>query len=98
MKNFLDFLTAIVLLAMVNYVTVALGVVLVILVLMSAITYPRRTLQLFAAVGLLALVFKQPAVCAITPGAVGGAGVIAHQLRRRCTSTPLLQWDNREPA
>jgi hypothetical protein len=91
MRTLTEFVTTLLLLACLHYLTVALGIALFILVLMSAIVYTRRTLQLVAALGLLALTIKEPAVCAVTLGVVGAVGVIASQLGRRCANRPALR-------
>lgn len=80
MQDFLRFLTAVCVLAAVQYLAIALGVMFCVLLLMSAIVHPRRTLQLLATVAALALAFKAPAHCAIAIG----AAAVAMTVTARC--------------
>jgi hypothetical protein len=50
MRDFIQFLTALAVLAIVQYLALALGVVLLVLLLMAAVVHPRQTLQLLASV------------------------------------------------
>ncbi|WP_298812427.1 hypothetical protein [uncultured Sphingomonas sp.] len=87
MRDFIQFLTALAVLAIVQYLALALSVVLLILLLMAAVVHPRRTLQLLATVGLLGLAFKAPAHCAAAIGAAAVAlTVSAHLSERRSRS------------
>lgn len=82
MRDFLHFLTALVVLAAVQYLAAALSVALLILLLLAAVVHPRRTLQLLATVGLLALAFKAPAHFAVAIGAAAVALTVAAHLSR----------------
>mgnify|MGYP004527985855 CR=1 FL=1 len=76
MREFLTFLTAVVILAAAQTLATALGIVLLIFVLMGVVAFPRRTFQLIASLGLLALALKAPVVCAGALGAVAIAVVL----------------------
>lgn len=80
MRDFLQLLTALAVVAIVQYLALALSVALLILLLMAAIVHPRRTLQLLAAVGVLALAFKAPAHCALAIGAAVVAMTVTARL------------------
>lgn len=82
MRHVIQFLTAMAVLAIVQYLAAALSLALCILLLLSAVVYPRRTLQLLATVGLLALAFKAPAHCAAAIGAAAVALTVAAHLSR----------------
>jgi hypothetical protein len=82
-RDFIQFLTALCVLAAVQYLALALSVALLILLLMAAVVHPRRTLQLLATVGLLALAFKAPAHCAVAIGAAAVALTVAAHLSER---------------
>lgn len=79
MRDFIQFLTALCVLAAVQYLALALSVALLILLLMAAVVHPRRTLHLLATVGLLALAFKAPH-CAAAIGVVAVALTVAAHL------------------
>lgn len=84
MREFTQLLTALCVLAAVQYLAAALGVVLLILLLMAAVVHPRQTLQLLATIAALALAFKAPAHCAVAIGAaVVALTVTAHLFERR---------------
>jgi hypothetical protein len=69
-RDFIQLLTALAVVAIVQYLALALSVALLILLLMAAIVHPRRTLQLLAAVAVLALAFKAPAYCVLAVASV----------------------------
>ena len=100
MRDFIQFLTALAVLAVVQYLALALGVVLLILLLMAAVVYPWRTLQLVATIAALALAFKAPAHCAIAIGAAAVALTIAAHITSNRGSAArhrqLLLTDQRE--
>lgn len=83
MREFIQFVTALCVLAAAQLVAKAIAAALLVLLLMAAVVHPRRTLQLLAAVGLLALAFRAPAHCAAAIGAVAVALTIATHLRER---------------
>lgn len=83
MKAFIEFITALVVLAIVQSMTVALGVVLIIFTLMSAVVFPRQTFGLLIALSLLALALNAPVVCAASLGAIVMAVAITSRLKRR---------------
>lgn len=83
MRDILQFLTALVVLAAVQYLAAALSVALLILLLLAAVVHPRRTLNLLATVGLLALAFKAPAHSAAAIGAAAVALTITVHLSNR---------------
>ena len=58
MKEALTFLTAIVILAIAQTLTTALGIALLIFALMGVVAFPRQTFQLIASLGLLVLALK----------------------------------------
>ena len=84
MRDFIQFLTALAVLAIVQYLALALGVALLVLLLMAAVVHPRQTLQLLATVAALALACKAPAHCAAAIGAAAAAlTIVAHLSQRR---------------
>lgn len=83
MRDFLCFLTAVAVLAVVQACTAALGTALLILALLSAVVFPRQTLTLMCGVALLATATGAPAACAAALGAIGVAFVVASKIRRR---------------
>ena len=85
MREFIVFLTAVVILAVAQTVANALGIVLLIFALITVVTFPRVTFQLIASLGLLALALKEPAYCVASLGAVSVALVVAGRVR---SSTP----------
>jgi hypothetical protein len=98
MKTFVEFLTALVLLAIVQNITIALGIVLLIVVVMAATVYPRQALATAVLIGLFTLAIKQPLACAAGLGAIALAVTITKRIRRRRqrhvrqTSPLLLSW------
>lgn len=98
MRDFIQFLTAVAVLAIVQYLALALGVALLILLLMAAVVHPRQTLRLLATVAALALAFKAPAYCALAIGAAAIALTIAAHLsdRRRQPIAGFLPAPNAE--
>lgn len=87
MRDFIQLLTALAVVAIVQYLALALSVALLILLLMAAIVHPRRTLQLLATVAALALALKAPAHCALAIGAaVVALTISAHLAERRSQS------------
>jgi amino acid transporter len=90
MRTFINLLSATLLLSIMQYFAVSLVIVLAILLLMSAIVHPRKTLQLVAALGLTTVALREPSVCAAALGSVGVAAVVAHymRLRRKSPLTP----------
>lgn len=95
MRDFIQLLTALCVLAAVQYLALALSVALLILLLMAAVAHPRRTLHLLATVGLLALAFKAPAHCAAAIGATAIAMVLASRIPHRpeVAAPALLTYD-----
>jgi len=96
MREFMTFLTAVVILAIAQTLTTALGIVLLIFALMGVVAFPRQTFGLVASLGLLVLALREPAVCAAALGAIGVATVATDRLRRRSvdpstTVVPLLR-------
>jgi hypothetical protein len=88
MREAFTFLTAVVILAIAQTLTTALGIVLLIFALMGVVSFPRPTFGLIASLGLLVLALKEPAVCAAALGAIGIASVLADRLRRRPVRIP----------
>lgn len=101
MRDFIQFLTALCVLAAVQYLAVAVSVVLCILLLMAAVVHPRQTLQLLATLGLLALAFKAPAHCAVAIGATVVTITVSVHLTRerraRSSKPQLLATDEHQP-
>jgi hypothetical protein len=101
MRETMTILTAIVILAIAQTLTTALGIVLLIFALMGVVAFPRPTFGLIASLGLLILALREPAVCAAALGAIGVTCVLADRLRRQRRSegkyplVPLLSY-NRE--
>ena len=91
MREFIVFLTAVVILAIAQTLASALGIVLLIFALMTIITFPRLAFQLIASLGLLALALKEPAYCVATLGAVAVTIVITGRIMERRTSRPLTR-------
>ncbi len=87
MRDFIQFLTALAVLAIVQYLALVLGVTFLVLLLMAAIVHPRRTLRLLAAVGLLALAFKAPAHCATVIGSAAAALTVMATMTSRRSAT-----------
>lgn len=83
MRDFLSFLTALALLALVQALTAALSMALLVLVLMGAVVFPRQTLALMIGVSLLATATGAPAACAAALGAIGVAVVVTISVHRR---------------
>lgn len=83
MREFMTFLTAVVILAIAQTLTTALGIVLLIFALMGVVAFPRQTFGLVASLGLLVLALKEPAVCAAALGTIGVAATISAHLRSR---------------
>ena len=81
MKMLTELLTAVVLLAIVQNVAIALGIVLLIVVVMAATVYPRQAFATAVLVGLFALAIKQPLACVAVGGAIGLAVTIARRVR-----------------
>ena len=88
MREFMTFLTAVVILAIAQTLTAALGIVLLIFALMGVVAYPRRTFGLIASLGLLALALKEPGVCAGILGAIGITVFLADRIKRRPSNIP----------
>lgn len=88
MREIMTFLTAVVVLAIVQTLTTALGIVLLFFALMGVVAFPRQTFGLIASLGLLILAIKEPAVCAAALGAIGITCVLADRLRRRTIRIP----------
>lgn len=82
MREFMTFLTAVVILAIAQTLTTALGIVLLIFALMGVVAFPRPTFGLLASLGLLVLALKEPAVCAAGLGAIGVSVVVADRIMR----------------
>ncbi|MES3154222.1 hypothetical protein [Sphingomonas faeni] len=87
----LKLLTALVILAIAQILTTALGIVLLMLALMAAITHPRETLGFALCFGMLMLVLNAPAVCAAALGAIGVTVAIVNRVRRPGETLPLSQ-------
>ena len=83
MREFMIFLTAVVILAIAQTLTTALGIVLLIFALMGVVAYPRRTFQLIGSMGLLVLALNEPACCVAALGAVGVAVAVANRVTRK---------------
>jgi hypothetical protein len=79
----MTFLTAVVVLAIAQTLTTALGIMLLFFALMGVVAFPRQTFGLIASLGLLVLALKEPAVCAAALGGIGITMVLADRLRRR---------------
>lgn len=86
MKTFTQFLTALAVLAIVQYVTVALGIVLLIVAVMAASIHPRQAFATAVLIGLLALAIKQPVACAAGLGTIWLAGAVTKRVRRPTTN------------
>lgn len=83
MKTFVELVTALVLLAIVQHVAIALGIVLLIVIVMASTVYPRQAFAMALLIGLFALAIKQPVACAIGLAATGLAVTITKRVRRR---------------
>lgn len=83
MREFMTFLTAVIILAIAQTLTTALWIVLLIFALMGFVAFPRRTFQLIASLGLLVLALEEPAYCV---GAMALIGVTVAATGRA------LQW------
>ena len=81
MRDCLAFMTAMAIAVAAQYLTLALCVLLAIMLLMSAVVYPRRTFQLLAIIGLLGLAFNAPAISAAALGMIGAVGVMVRERR-----------------
>jgi hypothetical protein len=91
MKTAANLLTALMVLAIAQTLTKALCIVLLIFTLMGAVTMPRQTFALIAALGLLTLAQQKPAYCIAALGTIGIAAVITGRAGPRvASSTPLL--------
>ena len=93
MKTFLEFLTALAVLAIIQNLTIALGIVLLIVAVMAATIYPRQAFAAALLAGTLALAIERPVWCAAGLGAIGVATIITKRLRRQRepqTRPPLL--------
>ncbi|KQM49311.1 hypothetical protein ASE69_11095 [Sphingomonas sp. Leaf208] len=90
MNTTLKLLTALVILAIAQTLTTALGIVLLMLALMAAITHPRETLGFAFCSGMLMLALNAPAVCAAALGAIGVTVAIINRVKPpRETPLPL---------
>lgn len=100
MKDFLSFLTAVALLALVQAITAALSTALLVLALMAAVVFPRQTLALMCGVSLLATATGAPAASAAAIGAAAVAIIIVMHLSGRGVVTghhpQLLLTDQRD--
>lgn len=83
MDKVLTFLTACAVLAIANAFTVALTVALLFAALLGAITFPRQTFGLAAALGLIALALKEPLACVGALAAVSAVAVVVGAIGRR---------------
>lgn len=94
MKTLTELVTALVLLAVVQNVAIALGIVLLIVVVMAATVYPRQAFALTTLIGLFALAIKQPVACVAGLAVIGLAVAVTKRARRRRdrrpAHTPLL--------
>jgi hypothetical protein len=97
MKTFVHLLTALCGLAAVQLLAKVAAALLLGLLLMAAVVHPRRTLQLVAAVGLVALALRAPAHSAAALGAAAVALTVAAHLSRARAEPVLLLPDQREP-
>ncbi|WBH15287.1 hypothetical protein [Sphingomonas radiodurans] len=99
MKEFLTFLTAVVILAIAQTLTSLLGIVLLIFALLGVIAYPQRTFQLIASLSLLVLALKEPAYCIAALSAIGAVVLLFDRLQTRSKQPvppgpPLLTHDS----
>jgi hypothetical protein len=83
MKAATSFFTVLMVLAIAQILTKALGFALLIVALLGAIAAPRQTFGLVALLGLLTLAQKKPAYCIAAIGAIGVAIVISNRLQTR---------------
>ena len=83
MREIMTFLTAVVVLAIAQTLTTALGIVLLFFGLMGVVAFPRQTFGLIGSLGLLVLALKEPAVCVVALGAIGVAMAITNLVQRR---------------
>ncbi|WP_375381521.1 hypothetical protein [uncultured Sphingomonas sp.] len=86
MKELLTFLSLCAVLAIANAFTMALAIALLFAALLGAITHPRRTFGLAAALGIMALALKEPFACVGALAAVGAVGIVVGRLGRRSAS------------
>jgi hypothetical protein len=96
MKAATNLFTALMVLAVAQTVTKALGIVLLICAVVGAVTFPRQTFGLMAAFGLLALADRKPAYCIAAVGTIGVACVVTGQ-QRTGDAAPLLLPPPRHP-
>lgn len=90
MNATLRLLTALVMLAIAQTLTTALGIVLLMLALIAALIHPRETFGFAACLGFLLLVLNAPIACAAALGTIGVAVAIAGRRKGPCRqSTPV---------
>ena len=83
MKEALTFFTAVLILAIAQILSKALGIVLLLFALLGAISHPRHTLGLILCLALLALALKKPTACVAALGAIGVTVAVSNGARRR---------------
>lgn len=88
MREFLTFLTAVVILAIAQTLTTALGIALLIFALLGVVAFPRQTFGLIASLGILSLALQQPFTCVAALALVGVAIVVVDCLKRPSVPLP----------
>lgn len=88
MKTFTEFLTALAVLAIVQYITVALWIVLLIAAVMAATIRPRLAFATAVLIGTIALMIRQPVACAAVMAVISIAFVLANRMKPRPVGIP----------
>lgn len=88
MRTFIQFLTAMAVLAIVQYVTIALGITLLVVAVMAAAIHPKQAFAVAVLIAVLTLAIKRPVACAAAMGAISITAVLFNRMKPQSASIP----------